>query len=309
MIDEHQEELAALSALDLLEPGERAAFESGLDRDPALRAQARELREAAAALAFTAPAAEPPPELADRILASVATREARGGRRPAGRLISFPSLLPWAIAAGLALCSAWTARLYLNSRSEAAMLRDQQVLAGLELRSVRNQLEAERIVNQRELTDTRQDLAAAGRRLSELHQEIADFTRAQKASGSLASYNIADLASTPGVPSQTLAVAVWCPSMQEGILAVSNLPRLPAGKDYQLWVIDPHYPAPVSGGVISVNATTGEVYVTFRTVQPIRSIAKFAVSLERKGGAPEPQGPIVLLSDSPRQPSLQKPET
>jgi anti-sigma-K factor RskA len=301
MIDERQEEAAALYALDLLEPAECAGFEARLDRDPELRRRVRELREAAAALARTASPADPPAALKERVLASIEARHAKGGS--ASRTLPFSALLPWAIAACLALCSAWAARLYLTSRSETAALRDQRTIADLDLRSVRNQLEAERIVNQRELTDTRQDLADASRRLRDLNRQIADLSRQQKGSGSLADYKIADLASTAGNSPQTLAVAVWCPSMQEGILAVSNLPRLPSGKDYQLWIIDPHYAAPVSGGVFAVNPATGEAYVTFRTGQPIKSIAKFAVSLERKGGAVEPEGPIVLLSDSPRQPS------
>jgi len=303
MIDEHQEESAALYALDLFDPAERAEFESGLNRDPELRREVRALREAAAALAHAAPLANPPAALRERVLASIGASPATSGGRSTARILPFAPLFPWAIAACLAVCAAWTGRLYLANRSETAILHDQQALADLELRSVRNQLEAERIVNQRELTDTRQDLADASGRLAELHREIADITRAQKASGSLASYKIADLASTAGNEPQKLAVAVWCPSMQEGILAVSNLPRLPAGKDYQLWVIDPHYPAPVSGGVFAVDRATGEAYVTFKTSQPIQSIAKFAVSLERKGGATEPQGPIILLSDSPREPN------
>ena len=93
-----------------------------------------------------------------------------------------------------------------------------------------------------------------------------------------------------------LAVAVWDPTREEGVLAVSRLPALAAAKDYQLWVIDPQYPSPVSGGVFSVDPVSGEAHVVFRADRPVKSIAKFAVSLERKGGVPKPEGPIVLLS-------------
>jgi anti-sigma-K factor RskA len=94
-----------------------------------------------------------------------------------------------------------------------------------------------------------------------------------------------------------LAVAVWDPTREEGVLAVSKLPALASEKDYQLWVIDKQYPSPVSGGVFVVDPATGEAHIVFKADKPVHSIAKFAVSLERKGGATSPQGPIVLLSD------------
>ena len=41
---------------------------------------------------------------------------------------------------------------------------------------------------------------------------------------------------------------------QRGVFVVQNLKPLPADKDYQLWVIDPKYPTPVSAGVFQVDA-------------------------------------------------------
>jgi anti-sigma-K factor RskA len=52
----------------------------------------------------------------------------------------------------------------------------------------------------------------------------------------------------------------------------------------------------VNSGVFAVDPVTGEAHVVFRADKPIKSAAKFAVSLERKGGVPSPEGPIVLLS-------------
>ena len=269
MIDERQEELASLDALGLLEGAERAEFEQALARDPDLQRRVRELREAAAVLAHTAPSAEPPATLRDRVLASASPKTAP--------ILPFPAMLAWAAAACFALAAAWLGQRYLNTRSAYIMLRDQQALADLELRSARNQLEAERIVN--------------GRQLADLNQKL-------KVEGDLAQYKIAALASMLGNSPQALAVAVWCPSMQEGVLAVSKLPALAPDQDYQLWVIDSHYASPVNAGVFAINPATGGAHVTFRTGQPVNAIAKFAVSRERKGGAPTPQGPIVLLSEA-----------
>ena len=300
MIDDVQEESAALYALDLLPPAERSAFEDRLAADPALEARVAEIREAAAALAHAAPPAAPPADLRERVLRSAAARGAAAGSR--SRIVSFATLVPWAIAACLAVAAAWTSRLYDGARSENAILRDRGAIAALELHSLRDQIEAERIVNQRELTDARRDLAGAGERIAGLSREIASYASHQTGAASMADYRIADLASTESAKPQTVAVALWCPSMQAGILAVSNLPRLPEGKQYQLWVIDPQYGSPVSGGVFTVNPSTGQARIAFSTVHPIKSIAKFAVSMEREGGVPSPEGPIVLLSDSPRLP-------
>ena len=300
MIDDLQDESAALYALDLLAPAECAAFEARVAADPALAARVRELRETAAALAHAAPPAAPPAVLRDRILRSAADQA--GAPRSPFRVTSFATLIPWAIAACVAVAAAWTARLYEGSRSENAILRDQGAIAALEMHSLRDQLDAERIVNQRELTDTLRDLSVAAARIAGLSREIAEYSGRQKGAASMADYRIADLASTEAAKPRIVAVALWCPSMQAGILAVSNLPRLPEGKQYQLWVIDPQYGSPVSGGVFTVNPSTGQARIAFGTVHPIKSIAKFAVSLEREGGVPSPEGPIVLLSDSPRLP-------
>jgi len=71
------------------------------------------------------------------------------------------SFAPWivaAIVATLALLCAWLGQLALTMRAENALLRQEQSLAALELRAAHNQLEAERIVLHREITDLRRQL-------------------------------------------------------------------------------------------------------------------------------------------------------
>jgi anti-sigma-K factor RskA len=293
MIDERHEELAALAALDLLDPADQAALDTAVAANPELGRLVRELREAAAALAHAAPSVEPPPDLRERVLAEA--RAERTARRSS--TLTFPFMIPWAVAACLAAAAALMGRLYVASRSEAAFLRDSQTLASLELRAARAQLEAERIVNQRELTDTRHELADAGGRIADLGRQVSSLDQKLKSSDSLSQYKVTTLASMLGGSSRAIAVAVWCPSMQEGILAISNLPPVPSGKDYQLWVVPPGSPSPVSGGIFTVDSSRGTTRVIFRTAQPIDSIAKFAVSMERKGGSDRAEGPMVLVSD------------
>lgn len=280
---ERNEELAALHALDLLDEAERAEFAAAVARDPKLADLARELREASSHLALTAPSIEPPASLKSRLLASVAADAARSpaprSAPTAARVKILPFTLPlwapWAAAACFALAAAWLGRLVVANRTENFLLQQQVALAELELTSARNQFAAERIISSR---------------------QVADLTQRIKTESDLAQFKIAMLTSLAGNSPKALAVAVWNPSAQQGVLAVSKLPPLPSDKDYQLWVIDPQYPIPVDGGVFTVDQTTGEARYAFKADKPIKFVAKFAVSLERKGGVPKAEGPIVMLS-------------
>jgi anti-sigma-K factor RskA len=92
------------------------------------------------------------------------------------------------------------------------------------------------------------------------------------------------------------AVVVWDEAKQRGVIKLSNFPPAASGKDYQLWVIDSKKEAPISGGVVPVSAD-GVARVSFTPDQPIRKAEKFAISIEKEGGAPKAAGPIVLVGD------------
>ena len=237
---------------------------------------------------------------------------------------------PLAAAACFALTTAYFGQAFVTERTAVAALRDQQTLADLALRGANNQLEAERLISRRELTAasaqaaessglvaalesrlaeasltaadsarqlvaSRDQIASARRELTARDQRVSDLTRQLAAQGTLADYKIATLASLLGNSPQALAVAVWNPANQEGVLTVQKLPALAADQDYQLWVVDPQYPIPVDGGVFRVDPATGEARLNFRPNLPVKTVAKFAVSLERKGGVPKAEGPMVLI--------------
>jgi anti-sigma-K factor RskA len=282
MIAERQEELAALGAVDLLSPAEQAEFDAAVAADPALAALLASFRSTAAELAHSAPPVVPPALLKTRILASLSNQTSPvSARSSRGIVIPFTSWIGLAAAACFALTTAYFGQAFLTERASVAALRDQQTLAELALRGATNQLEAERLIGRREL---------AAR-----DQRVTDLTRQLAAQGTLADYKIATLASLLGNSPQALAVAVWNPANQEGVLTVQKLPALAADKDYQLWVVDPQYPIPIDGGVFRVDPATGEARLNFRPNLPVKTVAKFAVSLERKGGVPKAEGPMVLI--------------
>ena len=279
MIDDRQEELASLHAFDLLEGAEREGFVAELSASPELRGRVAELRAVAAGLAHSAPDSEPPAELRARVLASASARRgAAPVALPPARTPRVPSWVPWLMAACLAAAALWSRREAARSSAEVAALNAQERVA------------------ETALDQTRDQLSEARRQLSESSRLVADLSAKLRDEGDLAHFKIATLASMLGNSPEAQAVAVWDPSRQQGVLTVSKLPALASEKDYQLWVIDKQYPNPVNAGVFVVDPVTGEAHIVFKADKHVDSIAKFAVSLERKGGVPKAEGPIVLLS-------------
>lgn len=305
MIDERTEDLAALYALDLLEGAELASFESALAADPALARLVGELRESSCALAHTVPLASPPPGLRRRLLDSIDAQlaaEPEDARVLRPSFSVFRTILPWAAAACFALTAAWFGQLYLSARSEAGLLRDTQALTELSLKSAQTQLEAERILARRQYADqeklvveTRAQVTQRDTQLAALTERVDTLSAQLKSEGDLAQLKITALASMLKNSPQALAVAVWSPEKQEGILRTEKLPALASDQDYQLWVVDPQYKDPVDGGVFTVDAQTGEARQKFKAKQPIKEIAAYAITLERKGGVAKSAGPFLLL--------------
>ncbi|MEO6568244.1 MAG: anti-sigma factor [Opitutaceae bacterium] len=363
MIDERQEEFAALYTVDLLEGAEKNAFEAALARDPALQKLVRELRESATALAHTAPEAAPPAELKTRLLKEIGSRSARASDEK--KVVAFPSWIGWAAAACFALVAVGAGQLYFTSRSEAESLRNQQALADAALKSTKNQLEAERILSRQQVTllnqqvgdatqqladarktgddtsrrlaeatatagntqrllaeatakasDTQRQLAEANasasnsqrllaeatersqaieRLLANTRSELAALGQELKVQGDVANLKITTLASMLKNSSQAIAVAVWNPANQQGVLKVEKLPALAADRTYQLWVVDPQYADPVDGGTFTVDPRTGEARYKFTAKQPIKAINAYAITQEQKGGVTKSAGPFLLL--------------
>jgi hypothetical protein len=200
-----------------------------------------------------------------------------------------PAWIPWLFAAMLAVVCAWFCLRDLETRAEIARLRSEQTLSSFEARMTRNQLLAERLIANRQLADQQTVLTQQARQIDALSGEL-------KAGAGLARNQIVTFVPAAGNSTETQAVAVWNPTTGHGLLQVSRLPAPAAERDYQLWVIDSSDPVPVEGGVFSVDPETGAARVEFRLGRPAGAAARFALSLERKGGAPKPEGPIMLVS-------------
>src|SRR5262245_62878166 len=105
------------------------------------------------------------------------------------------------------------------------------------------------------------------------------------------------LAPSAPAPADAKATVAWQPGRQSGVIRISNLPAPESGKDYQLWAVDAEHKDPISAGIIRVDKN-GVAQVRFKTVEKAERVKAFAISLEREGGVPKKEGPILLVGSA-----------
>lgn len=87
---------------------------------------------------------------------------------------------------------------------------------------------------------------------------------------------------------------IWDPGKQQALLQVANLPPVPSNKDYQLWLIENN--KPVSAGVFAPNDRGNNFFKIEKMMPAGAQLTKaFAVTLEPKGGMPQPTGDMYLM--------------
>ena len=104
------------------------------------------------------------------------------------------------------------------------------------------------------------------------------------------------LAPANGAPSDAKAMVAWEPDKQTGVIRIVGMPAAGSGKDYQLWAIDAEHKDPVDAGIVHVDAN-GIAQVRFKPVASTGSVKAFAITLEREGGVPKAEGPILLVGN------------
>ena len=81
------------------------------------------------------------------------------------------------------------------------------------------------------------------------------------------------------------------------ILYAHNLPPVPDGRVYQMWVLVEKQ-APLSAGLLPVSPKGDAQYDSGPLPGGLEGAVKVAVTLEPAGGVPAPTGPFVLLNES-----------
>lgn len=249
-------ELTGLYVLGALRGEERARFEAHLEVCERCRAEVRSFSPVVESLSRSGAIVEPPVALRSRVVGARDGRTAVVERRSS-------SALAWLAAAAsvtLTIGVGWYA-------------------AGLRAR----------------IDDLEARLAAATFRAAAAERQTADARqssdRAQEILGVLSAPDMARIdLKGQGTGVAAAGRAFW--SRARGLVfTATNLPALPAGKVYQLWVVTPT--APVSAGLLHPD-DQGRVTTVAQTDPAITPVA-MAVTIEPEGGVPSPTGEKYLI--------------
>jgi anti-sigma-K factor RskA len=272
---ERLSELASLHALGVLTAEEHAELARAATRDPSLAAEIRALEDTVVALGGIVPPAEPPADLRARVLASI------GGAAPSTAVPSTASSsmrqpLPARGATGSRALPGWLAA------AAALILAGGLGIYALQLRGELGRVEGRLASAEREMTRLMNVIGTSEDRIRIL-QAQADVLFAPD----MARIDLQGQAAAPGASAR----AFW--SRRSGMtFAARNLPPLPAGKAYQVWVV-PQGAPPVSAGLL--DPATGNETQFFKTPEDVPAPAAVAVTLEPAGGVPQPTGDQVLV--------------
>lgn len=300
MRHEDYKQLLALEAVGALDREERARLEEHLPSCSECREELRELADAAASLLYTVEPVMPSAHLRAGVLARVraaspsasfvdpsevlvdpseavgSTKPRSGERMPARpreartllRGVSLWRMLAWRPALGFGAAAAVVALVLLGLTSFALWGRNQSLSA--EVARLSDQLRAA----QSEVAGQREQLASA-----------RDVNELLTAPG----VRVAELAGKTPAP-QAHAMLAYDRASGRAVIMAAGLPPCPAGHAYQLWLIADNKPLP--GGTFKTDAE-GRARMNDR-LPPGFASPTFAVTLEREGGVPAPEGGVYL---------------
>lgn len=257
-------ELATLHAINVLDGEERLAFEQYLQTASVdEQRELQELRDVWAALPLALPATTAPPQLKARLMDRVAEETAPAkvlevAPRPAPRRWwEFFTLQP---ASGLLVAAtlllAITSGLLLWQNSRVASERDQLAQQVAELSRMN---------------------VATQKQLDELVTQTTKFISLAGKEAPAAS-----------------AKVFWDTQRNEWVMYIFNLPAAPADKDYQLWYVTSDQQK-ISAKVFGTDAK-GRTELRLALPQNVAPrLAATAVTLEPKGGSPQPTSGLYLV--------------
>ncbi len=260
----NHDDFAALAhgyALGTLTEEEARSFASHLTTCDECQQSVRDLAAVGEALARALPQHTPPPGLRDRVLTRATAPAARDRRVQSAILSQSGPRYGW-LAAAAAVVAAVTSVMAWQYREEAARARVEQQSTVLRMRSLEQQVAA---------LQTTASTAAQ--------------TRLVLAARDMARIDLSGQVPAPGAAGRVF----WSPT-HGLVFAATNLPPLPPGSVYQLWVVGD---TPVSAG-IGQPTSAGELSINSAPNPPSRPKA-FALTIEPAGGRPAPTGPMFLV--------------
>ena len=280
MRHEDYKQLLALEAVGALDDEERARLEGHLPSCAECREELREMSDAAASLLYTVEPVRPSPRLRSDILARVRAVDPSEPRRNAPvregprdlramlRGVGLRQIFVWRPALGFGAAAAAIAVLLLGLTSLTLWNRNRSLHA--ELSSLSERLREA----QGELAGQREQLARA--------RDVNEVLNAPEV-------RVAELSGKKPAP-EAHAMLAYDRTTGRAVVMATGLPPCPAGHAYQLWLIDDDKPLP--GGTFKADAQ-GRGRLT-DSLPPNHPAPAFAVTLEREGGVPAPEGDMFL---------------
>lgn len=244
-----------------------AHFDKGCSECETLR---NEMQIVVANLPFSVPAQKPPPQLKEKILASIQTEEVPVKttlKEPKPGLEKTPLLVlqktkkrwaqvSWAFAIVFTIIAfSWYTKTLQNK-----------------IKLLENQLQL------------------SARLVQELRSELVEQEQIIKVVQS-PEVRIVDLKGLEPAP-MSKGKVLWNPSQNKAVFYAFDLPQAASDKDYQLWMIRGNQP--IDAGILTIDAEGGAV-TSIDTISDSANLTAFAVTLEPKGGVPQPTGKMFLL--------------
>jgi anti-sigma-K factor RskA len=281
---EEYKELLVPHSLDALETAEARTLEDHLRSCGECRDELEEWRRTSAALALSASsAAEPSPEVRNRILAG-----ARAMKRSTVPQNGEPDTV--AYQAPVTTASSASTSNVIPIRPRRASTTVMRAVAAIAACLVIALLLVGYVLQAQRNRAIESDLNQAKAKLEERDRELARL-RDEKGFITSPDANMASLSGTEMAVDARAKIA-FDRKTGRAMLMADNLPPAPAGKAYQLWFIVEGKP-PMPGGVF-IPDTGGHAELRDQMPPEGREAGVFAVTLEKAGGAPSPEGKAYL---------------
>ncbi len=246
----------ALYALDELTGSERQELEAHLDTCAACRRELQALRGDLGLLGLSSSGPQPPARSKDRLMRALAA-EPRGVSAPGPA----PRRSLWATLVPALAALGLLLVVFILARSSGRM-KDQLA----------------------ELAGHNQDQAI---QLDRLNEEMRLLSAPDAVHVSL---------NPQKSPKQPNGTAIFSPSRNRMMFMASNLPQVPAGKAYELWII-PMNGAPMPAGVFKPDEHGNAMMMDHKMPAGVEAKA-FAITVENEEGSDKPTSPIMLMGEA-----------
>ena len=267
------EELCSAYVLGALEGADLSQFREAIQTaDRELLSIYQEMQKVALHFPLTVEQFDPPPDAKKRIMSRIGASEARAGKGLLVRVASALGLNEPEVSIGIAFVLLVVA---IGLSYYSILLRRSVVERDTQISQLTDEMKAER----QRMTVVREEL--------QKKEELLKILQSPRIE--LAFMNGQEVAKTG------YGKIIWDPESRRAILQISNLPAVPSGKDYQLWLIKDK--TPISAGVFTVNDPEKENFFKIDRLAEVdkKHIAAFAITLEPKGGVPQPTGDKYLV--------------